>query len=49
MLFMKMESGLLIDFQQIKHEKLWNWNMFAWDSDMSDDEWYAMAEELLAQ
>lgn len=23
---MKMESGLLIDFQQIKHEKIWNWN-----------------------
>lgn len=25
------------------------YSMFAWDSDMSADEWYAMAEELLAQ
>ena len=25
------------------------YSMFAWDSDLTDDEWYSMAEELLAE
>lgn len=36
MLFMKMDSGLLIDFQQIKHEKLWNWNNIFRTTDIND-------------
>lgn len=40
----------IMNFTGISFEKDGEYyNMFAWDSDMTADEWYEMAEELLAQ